>query len=120
MAACQCHYLTFEVPNEGNGKERVGKDVCMSDIVVVVEGTLFGTSDKESPLQGFWSKNLGNKFMGMENQSLVLIVKGKQPFDRSSIYIFLDKDWHKLRGKLKGKLIIIVCPVLVILGKVVS
>ena len=42
MMECQCHCpSTLEVPNEGNGKEGVGKDVGMSDIVVVKdEGNL--------------------------------------------------------------------------------
>ena len=59
MTNCQCHCLSvLEVPNEGNDVEGVGRDVDMLDIVVViVEETSFGASDKETPLQGFAPKN---------------------------------------------------------------
>ena len=40
----------------------------------------------------------------MENQSSVLTNEGKQPFDRFIIYVFLDKNLHKVKGKLKRKL----------------
>ena len=40
MAEWQRHWLsTLEVPNEGNRKERVGRDVGVSNIVVMDEGT---------------------------------------------------------------------------------
>ena len=47
MAECQYH-CTLEVPNEGNGKEGVGRDVCMSDVVVVLDKrTSFRAGDRE-------------------------------------------------------------------------
>ena len=46
MAECQRHYpSTIEVPNEGNGKEGVQRDVGVSDIVVVMDE---GTSSRAS------------------------------------------------------------------------
>ena len=55
MAKCHCHCpSTIEVPNEGNGKERVGKDVGVSDMVVVMdEVTSSRAGYKEVSLQSF-------------------------------------------------------------------
>ena len=41
--------------------------------------------------------------MGMENQSLVLKDKGEKPMDIIGIYVVVDKVWHHVKGKLKGK-----------------
>ena len=53
MVECQRHCpSTLNVPNEGNGKEGVGRDVGVSDIVVVMdEGTSFRASYKEVSLK---------------------------------------------------------------------
>ena len=40
--------------------------------------------------------------MDMEKQNLVVIDKGKKPLDRASSDV-VDKDWHEVKGKSKGK-----------------
>ena len=74
MAECLSHYpSTLEVPNEGNGKEGVERDVGVSDIVVVMyERTSSRIGDKEPSLQGSLHKNKGTQSMGTENQSVEL------------------------------------------------
>ena len=73
MAECHNHCPSpFDVPNEDNCKERVGRDVGMSNIAVIMdEGTSFGASDKETLLQGFGPKNKGNQY------SIVVVVLEK-------------------------------------------
>ena len=41
--------------------------------------------------------------MDMEKQSLVVIHKGKKPLDRTSSDVVVEKDWHQVKGKSKGK-----------------
>ena len=93
MAECYRHCSSMiEVPNEGNGKEGVGRDVGMSDIVVVMdEGTFFRAGDKEASLQGLDRKKIGTQSVDMENQSFVFTNEGKKPLDRPSIVV-VDKD----------------------------
>ena len=105
MAECHRHCpSTIEVPNEGNGKEGVGRDVGVSDIVVVMdEGTSSRAGYKEVSLQGLGPKNKGTQSMDMEKQNLVVIDKGKKPLDRTSNDVVVEKDWHQVKGKSKGK-----------------
>ena len=53
MVECQCHCpLAFKVSNEGNGKEEVGRDVDMSNIVFVIdEGKSSRAGDKYASLK---------------------------------------------------------------------
>ena len=41
--------------------------------------------------------------MDMEKQSLVVIDKGKKPLDSTSSDVVVDKYWHHVKGKFKGK-----------------
>ena len=41
--------------------------------------------------------------MDMEKQSLVVIDKGKKPLDSTSSDVVVNKDWHQVKGKSKGK-----------------
>ena len=93
MVECERHYPSaLEVPNEGNGKEGVERDVGMSDIVVVmVEGTSSRAGDKEGSLQSLGPKNKGTQSMDTENQSLVLIDERNKPFERPRIDV-IDND----------------------------
>ena len=59
----------LDVPNEGNCKERVGREFGMSVIAIMDEGTSFGASDHETLLQGFGHENKGNQSKDMKNQS---------------------------------------------------
>ena len=71
---------------KGMVRKELGRDVGMSNIVVVMdEGTSFGASDEEVPLQDS---------MDIENQSLMLKDKGEKPLDKPSIYVVVNKDWH--------------------------
>ena len=65
MAELQHHCpLTMEVHNEGSGKEGVGRNVGMPDIVVGMdEGILYVLGDKEASLQSFGPKNKGNQIV---------------------------------------------------------
>ena len=50
IAECQYHSPSTEIPNQGVGKEGIGRDVGMFDIIVVInEGTLFRAYDKNAP-----------------------------------------------------------------------
>ena len=40
--------------------------------------------------------------MDMEKQSFVVIDEGKKPLDSTSSDV-VDKDWHQVKGKSKGK-----------------
>ena len=68
----------IEVPNEGNGKEGIGRDVGVSDIVVGMdEGTSSTAGAKEVSLQGLGLKNKGTQSMDIGKQGLVVTDKGK-------------------------------------------
>ena len=125
MAECQRHCPSnAEVPNEGNGKEGIGRDVGVSDIVVGMdEGTSSRAGYKEVSLQGLGPKNKGTQSMDIKKQSLVVIDKGKKPLDRTSRDV-VEKVWIRLRASQReNKRIcnVIVCPLLVrLLGKVIQ
>ena len=75
----------------------------MPDIVVVMdEGTSSRAGYKEVSLQGLNPKNRGTQSMDMEKQCLVVIYKGGKLLDRTSSDV-VEKDWHKVKGKSKGK-----------------
>ena len=66
------------------------------------EGTSSRAGYKEVSLQGLGPKNKGTQSMDMEKQNLVVIDKGKKPLDRTSSDV-VEKDWHQVKGKAKGK-----------------
>ena len=65
MAECQRHCPSnIEVPNKGNGKEGIGRDVGVSDFVVGMdEGTSSRAGAKEVSVQGLGLKNKGTQSM---------------------------------------------------------
>ena len=95
MAECHRHCpSTLEVPNEGNGKEGVERDVGVPDIVVTImdKGTSLRVGDKETSLRGLGHKNKRTQSMGM------LKGKGKKQLDMTGIDVVVDEDWHKVKG----------------------
>ena len=65
----------MEICNEGLAKDELGRDVRMFNIVVVMdEGTSFGTCDKNAPLQSSRLQNKRIQFMNLLNLSPLHIV----------------------------------------------
>ena len=104
MTECQRHFPSnIKVPNEENGKEGIGTDVGVSNIVVAMdEGSSSRAGYKEVSLQSLGPKNKITQSMDMGKQSLVVIDKGKKPLDKTSSDI-VQNVWHRVKGKSKGK-----------------
>ena len=103
----ECHRYcpsNIEVPNEGNGKEGIGRDVGVSDIVVGMdEGTSSRAGAKEVSVQGLGLENKRTQSMDIGKQSFLIIAKGKKPLDGTSSDV-VEKVWHQVKGKVKGEL----------------
>ena len=89
---------------KGMVRKELGEIFGVSDIVVVMdEGTSFTTGYKEVSLQGLGPKNKGTQSIDIGKQSLVVIDKGKKPSDSTNSDVVVDKDWHQVKFKSKGK-----------------
>ena len=97
MAECQSHCPSnIEVPNEGDGKEGIERDVGVSNIVVGMEE---GTSSRAGYKEVI---DKGTQSMDIEKQGLVVTNKGKKPLERTRSDV-VEKVWHQVKGKSKGK-----------------
>ena len=86
----------IEVPNEGNGKEGIERDVGVANIVVgMEEGISSRAGHKEVIDKGTQSMDIGK-------QGLVVTDKGKKPLERTRSDD-VEKGWHQVKGKSKGK-----------------
>ena len=65
--------IVIALSNKGNGKEGIGRDVGVSDIVVGMdEGTSSRVGYKEVSLQGLGPKNKGTQSIDIGKQGLVV------------------------------------------------